>query len=59
MKKAKKTNVSIAKFNGLTPAKMNRVAGGSINYNASKSNTGNETYDPTTGLWTGPVSVTH
>jgi hypothetical protein len=41
MKKSKKVVAKISKFEAMDASKMNKIAGGSINYNASKSNTGN------------------
>jgi hypothetical protein len=41
MKKSKKASSKIAGFGKTSEIKMNKVLGGSINYNSSKSNTGN------------------
>ncbi len=41
MKKSKKTASKISKFETGSEIKLNKVLGGSINYNSSKSNTGN------------------
>ncbi len=48
MKKTKKVESKISKFAGFTEIKMDKVLGGSINYNASKSNTLTDTASTST-----------
>jgi len=54
VKKSKKETAPKAKIEKLNSKELNNVVGGSINYNSSKSNTGNITggtpVDPTLGI---------